>query len=118
MIPIFQTFSQALVDYWKLQIADQSDQVAVLDIHKDLTRTTLDIICKCAFDYDCQALEDSNNKISAAFARVLGGLSLKYAFLPSLFLIIFSPHKRRDKIFTSINNFVFPISITNNTTLL
>ena len=78
MLPVFQTFSQALVDFWHNQIAKQDDgQDVTLDIHKDLSRTTLDIICKCAFDYDCRALEDQDNKVSAAFTNILGGIGLK-----------------------------------------
>lgn len=77
MVPVFQNFGQALIDYWQNQIDDHGGKMVTLDVHNDLTRVTLDIICKCAFNYDCNSLADENNEVSVAFTKVLGGFHLR-----------------------------------------
>lgn len=74
MVSIFHNFSQELVNYWQSKIDNCSDNKATVEVQDDLSRVTLDIICKCAFDYDCNALLDPYNETSAAFSKVVGGL--------------------------------------------
>lgn len=70
MVPVVQNFAQDLVNYWQNQIDEQGPK-ATLEIHEDVNRVALDAICKCAFDYDTNALEDQNNEVTTAFAKVL-----------------------------------------------
>ncbi|RDD40331.1 Cytochrome P450 4V2 [Trichoplax sp. H2] len=80
LVPTFQSFAEVLVNYWQNEIDEHGGSKATLDVHKDLSRITLDAICKSAFDYDCNALTDKNNEVSVAFAKVLGGLTLNWTY--------------------------------------
>ena len=70
MVPIILNFSEALADYWQNQIDEQGPKASI-DAHSDLSRASLDAICKCGFDYDCNSLTDSGNEVSTAFEKVL-----------------------------------------------
>ncbi|RDD40334.1 Cytochrome P450 4c21 [Trichoplax sp. H2] len=81
MAPVFQNFAQLLVNYWQNEIDERGDQKATLNVHQDFARITLDIICKCAFDYDCNSLTNENNQVSVAFRKIIGGLTLNWTYL-------------------------------------
>ena len=77
MVPVFQSYGQTLIDFWQNEIDNCGGKQAALEVHKDLSRLTLDVICKCAFDFECNAISDENNPISTSFCKILGGLTLR-----------------------------------------
>ncbi|EDV26620.1 uncharacterized protein TRIADDRAFT_54815 [Trichoplax adhaerens] len=97
LVPIFHRFAQALVEYWQSRIDNCGGQEAILEVHEDLSRVTLDIICKSAFDYECNALEDPTNEASVAFAKVLGGLDFDWTFFIPFYNYLPTPGNLKTK---------------------
>ncbi|KAK7439364.1 hypothetical protein VKT23_017588 [Stygiomarasmius scandens] len=72
-LSIFQRSTQRLVAKWQNQysLLDRNKQEGqTVDMSKWISRLTLDVIGETSFDYDFQALEDSDNRLSAALKMI------------------------------------------------
>ncbi|RDD44412.1 Cytochrome P450 4F1 [Trichoplax sp. H2] len=83
MMPMFQHFTDILAEKWRKEIDSKDQGKAVICVQDNLTKLTLDIICKSAFGYDCNALTDESVKISQCFNTVLQNLAVNWRnFIP------------------------------------
>ncbi|EDV27468.1 uncharacterized protein TRIADDRAFT_53194 [Trichoplax adhaerens] len=83
MMPMFQHFTDILAEKWRKEIDSKDQGKAVICVQDNLTKLTLDIICKSSFGYDCNALTDESVKISQCFNTVLQNLAVNWRnFIP------------------------------------
>lgn len=105
-VPIFRQVADQLCVKWEDLLAAAPDQTSVVDVPHWLTRATLDTIGQAAFDYNFNALENSENEFAESYfglmADTLGSPPKSAIFLhavsPVWFLNLlarFSPSRNR-----------------------
>ena len=79
MVSTFEKYSKQFATLWhqKIQEGAKNDQKYVeIFVHDDLSRLTLDIICQCAFGYECNSMTNTNNKVADSFQAMFSGRGL------------------------------------------
>lgn len=89
MVGIFSDFAVQLKDKWGNEV-DQHGGEAIIDIHEDATKATLDVIGVAAFDFDFGALKKNSTTLYEAYNIVV-----HFFLLNAYFIIrfIFPPFK-------------------------
>lgn len=77
MMSTFQQFVNVLADKWFKEINSNSMKKANICVQEDLSKLTLDIICKTAFGYDCNSIIDDSSQISRSFTTILQVAAVK-----------------------------------------
>lgn len=76
-IPIFEEIASKVVRDWKIEVQNSELNSATVAAQSYMGRLTLDIICRCGFDYDIKAVDDPDNIFVESFRRILQGSQLR-----------------------------------------
>ncbi|XP_005093330.1 cytochrome P450 72A15 [Aplysia californica] len=76
-IPDFEEFSRKVVRDWVEELKKSGSSSATVAAQNYMGRLTLDVICRCGFDYDMKAVEDPENAAVQSFRRILQGFQIR-----------------------------------------
>ncbi|KAL0955684.1 hypothetical protein HGRIS_001908 [Hohenbuehelia grisea] len=85
-LPVFAAHVETLTSRWKDILSTSVDEAAVMDVPLWLSRTALDTIGEAAFDYQFDAIDDSENDLGKAYFNLLS-LTFASPSKLSLFMI-------------------------------
>ena len=75
-IPLFEETAQKVMFAWKKEIDDTNKSDMTVEAQSYMCRLTLDVICRCGFDFDMNAVDNPKNPSVLSFRRILEGLQL------------------------------------------
>lgn len=81
MVSTFEKYSEQFARLWHEKIEEGTkDDHKYADVfaHDDLTRLTLDIICQCAFGYECNSMSNPEEAVSDALQAMFSGRGITY----------------------------------------
>lgn len=81
MIPVFLERGNALSKVYNLALSNSSTSYVDVDIQSSLSTLTLDVICKCGFQYDLQALENPKSAGVLKFRHLVDSTRNSFADL-------------------------------------
>lgn len=81
MIPVFLERGNALSKVYNLALSDSGTDFADVDVQATLSTLTLDVICKCGFHYDLQALENPKSAGVVKFKHLISGVKASFTDL-------------------------------------
>ena len=89
-VPIFDKTVQDLIEVWLSEMNNAEkdnfdDQTCLFSIEEEMTNLTLDIIGKCVFDYEFNAIQHCNGDITNNFKKLISGFKLTWNVLFHLF---------------------------------
>ncbi|KAI0743400.1 cytochrome P450 [Daedaleopsis nitida] len=87
-VPVFRRLSNKLADKLKEELSNSSTGETDVMVNKWLSRATLDIIGETAFDFQYDALDNGNSRISRAYENLFKDISYKPSGLFSLFVSV------------------------------
>lgn len=118
MLPIFEECGRELVNRWLIDLntLKKTDNQGYTEmcIHTEMTNITFDVIGKCAFEYDFNAIKHDNSETTELFKNLVGGFHLTWQrVLPELFPIFryfrTSAMKRHDDDIKKMDEVVYSV---------
>ncbi|EDV27469.1 uncharacterized protein TRIADDRAFT_53196 [Trichoplax adhaerens] len=121
MVSVFESYTKEFIQFWqyKLEETKNSQTYTEVQAQDDLTRLTLDIICRCAFGYECNAVLNPDDEITKSLQSMFSGSDLSWKdLLPLYSYLPTKAKKRRQQALTTIKNKVnevIDIKMSQNT---
>lgn len=92
MLPVFEKCGREIINMWltDMKTSKKDNQgYTEIAIHNEMTNITFDVIGKCAFDYDFNAIKHDNSETTELFKSLVGGFKLSWQrIFPELFPIL------------------------------